>query len=156
MNQNSSFYPTVTRILELISSNNEIASQIHPHLLALKEELEALPLQDNLFDVNNNQDGNLTAAIEELNPNDRQLLADVKETMVNQGALQFLERIRSENHLTIEKLKQLAVTVANKCGIQTDSQQFRSIDNIYRWFDDNWDQIEPFSLNMLIVICDSK
>lgn len=156
MNQNSSFYPTVTRILELISSNNEVASQLHPHLLSLKEELEGLPLQENLFDVNANQDGGLASSVDELNPHDRQLLAEVKETMVNQSAVQFLEQNRSDYHLTIEKLRQLSVTIANKCGIQTDSQQFKTIDNIYRWFDDNWDQIEPFTQNMLIVCCDSK
>ena len=156
MNQNSSFYPTVTRVLELISSNNEIASQIHPHLLSLKEELQGFPIHDNLFDVNNNQEGGLIPGIDELNSNDRQLLAEAKEAMVNQNALQFLEKIRSENHFTIEKMKQLSVTIANKCGIQTDSQQFRSIDGIYRWFDNNWDQIEPFTQNLLIVNCDNK
>lgn len=156
MNQSSPFYPTITRVLELISSNNEVAGQIHPHLLSLKEELQGFPLQDNIFDINNNQDGGNIANVDELSPNDRRILAEVKETMTNQYAIQFLERVRLENHLTVEKMRQLSVTIANKCGIQTDSQQFRSIENIYRWFDDNWEQIEPFTSNMQIVNCDSK
>ena len=86
----------------------------------------------------------------------RGVLCEVKETMSNIGAIQLLDRLQSENNLNTEQLRQLTVILADKCGISTQANQFKTLDLIYRWFDANWDIIEPNTAGLLIVNCDAK
>ncbi|OHT12991.1 hypothetical protein TRFO_16951 [Tritrichomonas foetus] len=154
MYHNSTLYPAIARILELLSVGPEVSNQIRPHLYNIREELQSMPKENALNHLAQNDPA--AAAAEDISAADKRIIAEVKETMTSNGAIIFLEKLQNEHHLTTEKLKQMSVILAGKCGIHTDSQQFKGIDTIYHWFDENWDQIEPLTTDMLIVNCDSK
>lgn len=164
MYHNQLLFPSATKIVEILSTNPNAAQILQPRLLSIKDELQGLPLKDNFINQINQQEipnpnafGAPSVVNEvEVNSEEKRLVSEVKETMTNIGAIQLLDKLQSENNLTTEQLRQLTVILAEKCGISTQPNQFKTLDLIYRWFDANWDIIEPNTTGMLIVNCDSK
>ncbi|OHT13705.1 hypothetical protein TRFO_16160 [Tritrichomonas foetus] len=164
MFHNPTLFPAVTKIIELLSTSSEAATILRPHLSNLRDELHGLPVKDNLLNQFNPQEIHNVANIggivdnheDEVNLEERRLLQEAKESMTNMGALQYLEKLQSEYHLNTARLRQFSAVLAGKCGIETQSTQFKSLDGIYRWFDTNWEIIEPFTVGILIVNCEPK
>lgn len=164
MYHNQLLFPSATKIVEILSTNPNAAQILHPRLAVIKDELQGLPLKDNFINQINQQEipnsntfgAPPTINEEEVNSEERRLVSEVKETMTNLGAMQFLDKLHNENNLNTEQLRQLTVILAEKCGITTQPSQFKTLDLIYRWFDANWEIIEPNTTGMLIVNCDSK
>lgn len=152
MNQDQTLYSAGTRILELISSSNELLQHIYPQLLSLKEELELYPL----INSGNSYETKPISILDELNSNEKEDFLTLKTKIANQSVTDFLDKLQVEHQMNINKMKQFSITVANKCQIQVKSQQFKTIGGIYQWFEEYWDRVEPFTKTMLIVNCDSK
>ena len=163
MYHNQLLFPSATKIIEILSTNPNAAQILQPRLANIRDELQGLPMKDNFINQINQQEiANPTFAPptinndDEANSEEKRLVAAVKETMTNIGAIQLLDKLQTENNLTTDQLRQLTVILAEKCGIATQPSQFKTLDVIYRWFDANWDIIEPNTAGLLIVNCDAK
>ena len=166
----SEFTVQMQKILEYLSLREDAAVQMAPLLTNLRDDLSRhLPLQNQspfldqlqTHDFGADQiqmkphDG-IIRDDEVLTPEERRSLEEVKETMVNQGAVKFLEKVQRENRLNTEKLKQFIAYFAPKLDISYQQAQLSSIASIYRWFDENWENLEPYLSQLIIVNCDSK
>ena len=155
MLQSSTFFSSVTKIVELLSTNPELSLQISGQLHSLRQDLEDYHVNDQSGFIGEIRapTSSGSAPHEDMSPAEKRLLAETKEKMTNHSALDFLEKMINDDNLSTHKLRLLAVIIAGRCGIEIDGQQFKSIDLIFKWFDDNWDIIEPFTDNLLVVNC---
>ena len=143
MYHNQLLFPSATKIVEILSTSPNAAQILQPRLLVIRDELQGLPMKDNFINQINQQEMQNPAPFgaapvvneEDINSEERRLVSEVKETMSNIGAIQLLDRLQSENNLNTEQLRQLTVILADKCGISTQANQFKTLDLIYRWFD---------------------
>lgn len=167
MYHSPTLFPAATKIVELLIKDPKAPDILLPQLMQLKNEIAGTIPKDNMFhqmdphDIDNENEiqplgSGIIQKEDDDNSTERRLLSNVKNTMSNYGAINFLEKLQSDNRMNTAKLRQLAVILAGKTGIETRANQFKTTEQIYQWIDINWDIIEPRVSELIVLFCDGK
>ena len=141
---NQAFFSVITRIIEMASTNEQERKQLQINLQALRDDLISI----------NQQEPHSTAFELQVVPSEKeQYIQELQENMTNQGAFHYLQKILPDNLSRSNKLAEVAKALSSMSNVPYSSDQFNTFQGIYSWIDSNWEVLEPFTGDLMIIDC---
>ena len=151
MNQNHNFYLSLARILDYVSTSEDEQNQVQANLKFIRDELLQLSAPRELT-------ADMESELEQVLKMERKV-KDMYRCLSNKKAATYIKNLipdANANKSIKTKLNDVAKELAAMSKIEFDERKCRSFKSISKWFDDNWDTIEPFANELVIIDCSKK
>lgn len=151
MTPNQNLYASLSRVLHYISTSEDGQQQAYAGLKFIRDELAELSKPRELS-------SDAAAQMERILKRE-QKVRSLRDALSSRAAEEYVRGLIPDSccsRSAAEKLSDVARELSARAKVPFDEAKCRTFLSVAKWFDDNWDAVEPFSRELVIVDCSKR